>query len=393
MQRKTCSFFLFLAALMGLIVNIGCGGVTSASAGGSDNGVPASVSVSPATAALQTGATQQFTATVTGLSSTSVTWSASAGSITASGLYTAPSTAGTYTITATSTADTTKSGSATVTVTTTPPAVSVSISPTSSTIQVGGTQQFTATVTGSSNTSVTWTASGGTVSNVGLYTAPSATGTYTVTATSVADTSKKASATVTVAAAATQLLSVSPSSIDFGSVLVGNSSSQTVTLTNTGTGSVTVTAANFTGGAFSISGGIVSLPVTIAAGASRTATVSFIPSVSGPFSGSISVVSNATNSPATVSLSGAGVAPQQHAVDLSWVGSTSSGVTGYYVYRSTVSGSGYAKINASSAAPTTTYTDSSVQSGLTYYYVVTAVDGSGNESTFSNQAQAVIPTP
>jgi len=41
----------------------------------------------------------------------------------------------------------------------------------------------------------------------------------------------------------------------------------------------------------------------------------------------------------------------------------------------------------------TSYTDNSVQAGQTYYYVVTAVDGSGNESVDSNQAQAVIPTP
>jgi fibronectin type 3 domain-containing protein len=75
------------------------------------------------------------------------------------------------------------------------------------------------------------------------------------------------------------------------------------------------------------------------------------------------------------------------------VGSPSAGVAGYYVYRSTTSGTGYAKLNAASVAPTTTYTDSSVQSGVTYYYVVTAVDGSGSESVFSNQATAVIPTP
>jgi hypothetical protein len=53
---------------------------------------------------------------------------------------------------------------------------------------------------------VTWTATGGTVSTTGLYTAPSTTGTYTVKATSVADTTKSASATVTVTAAATQLV-------------------------------------------------------------------------------------------------------------------------------------------------------------------------------------------
>jgi len=41
----------------------------------------------------------------------------------------------------------------------------------------------------------------------------------------------------------------------------------------------------------------------------------------------------------------------------------------------------------------TTYTDSTVQAGVTYFYVVTAVDSSGNESVYSNQASATVPTP
>src|ERR1035438_1210816 len=78
--------------------------------------------------------------------------------------------------------------------------VTVSISPVSAILLTGGTQQFTATVTGSRNSAVTWSATGGTVSSSGLYTAPTTTGTYTVTATSVADTTKSASAAVTVTA-------------------------------------------------------------------------------------------------------------------------------------------------------------------------------------------------
>jgi fibronectin type 3 domain-containing protein len=137
----------------------------------------------------------------------------------------------------------------------------------------------------------------------------------------------------------------------------------------------------------------LNLPTTIAAGASKNVTINFIPGVSGLASGSVSFVSNATNSPATVSLSGTGLAPLPHFVDLSWVGSASTGVVGYYVYRSTTSGNGYAKLNPGSAAPSTTYTDSTVQSGVTYYYVVTAVDSTGSESAFSNQSTAAIPIP
>jgi len=81
-----------------------------------------------------------------------------------------------------------------------PSGVAVSILPTATTVVSGGTQQFSATVTGSTNTAVTWTASAGSISSSGLFTAltVSANTTVTVTATSQADTSKTASSTVTV---------------------------------------------------------------------------------------------------------------------------------------------------------------------------------------------------
>jgi fibronectin type 3 domain-containing protein len=65
---------------------------------------------------------------------------------------------------------------------------------------------------------------------------------------------------------------------------------------------------------------------------------------------------------------------------------------GYNIYRSTVSGSGYSKINGTLNADTS-YTDSGVSSGQTYFYVAKAVDGNDVESGPSNEVQAVIPTP
>jgi hypothetical protein len=106
-------------------------------------------------------------------------------------------------VTATSQANTAKSASASVTVAA--PAVSISISPASATVSSAGTQQFTATITGSTNTAVTWTTSDGSISASGLYTAPtvSSNTTATVTATSQANTADSASASVTVDAAVT----------------------------------------------------------------------------------------------------------------------------------------------------------------------------------------------
>ncbi len=86
---------------------------------------------------------------------------------------------------------------------TTTPSVSVSLSPSSSSLQPGATTSFTATVTGPTNTSVTWQASGGIVTGTGTtisYKAPASAGSYTLTATSAADNTKKATATITVSA-------------------------------------------------------------------------------------------------------------------------------------------------------------------------------------------------
>ncbi|MGB9071575.1 MAG: hypothetical protein WCC22_02815, partial [Terriglobales bacterium] len=76
----------------------------------------------------------------------------------------------------------------------------------------------------------------------------------------------------------------------------------------------------------------------------------------------------------------------------SWNASDSQGVVGYNVYRGGVSGGPYSKINTSLDAGTN-YTDNQVVAGQTYYYVATAVDGNGDESTYSNEVPAVIPQP
>jgi fibronectin type 3 domain-containing protein len=89
-------------------------------------------------------------------------------------------------------------------------------------------------------------------------------------------------------------------------------------------------------------------------------------------------------------MTGTGTGQTQHTVDLSWT--AASGAVDYNIYRGTVSGGPYSMIN-SSPDSATTYTDSTVTSGLTYYYVVTAVNSDAQESGYSNQAQAVIPTP
>jgi fibronectin type 3 domain-containing protein len=76
-------------------------------------------------------------------------------------------------------------------------------------------------------------------------------------------------------------------------------------------------------------------------------------------------------------------------VALSW-NPSSSFVIGYNVYRASQSGGPYTRLNSSLQAGTT-YTDSGVASGTTYFYVTTAVDGNSQESAFSNETTSVIP--
>ena len=79
---------------------------------------------------------------------------------------------------------------------------------------------------------------------------------------------------------------------------------------------------------------------------------------------------------------------------MKWLQPDSGGspITGYNIYRGTVSGGPYSQVNIAVNADTT-YTDTTVLAGQTYFFVTTAVDSTGGESGFSNQATAAVPTP
>jgi hypothetical protein len=171
-----------------------------------------SLSLTPPSASLTAGQSQQFTATVSGTLNAGVYWSLSPsiGTV-AYGLYTAPATIATaqsITITATSAQDASVIASATINLAPSPaatPTVSIGLAPTTASVSAGQSQQFTASVSGTTNTAVTWSL----VPNVGtivkgVYTAPatvSSQQTVTVVATSVADSTKVASAAVQLQAA------------------------------------------------------------------------------------------------------------------------------------------------------------------------------------------------
>ena len=211
--RKAASSLLFIAILS----LTGCSGTIA-------NLVQApaisSVTVSCVSTSVQTGQTSQCSAKVngTGSFSQSVNWSAASGTITSSGLYTAPASmpaSGSDTIKATSTQNSTKYGTANISIATAaiqPTVSSVSVLATPSSITTAQTSTCSATVTGtgSYSTAVTWTATGGTITAGGVFT-PSGTGTGSCTAHSAQTgyTNISGAANITVTSAAFTITSIS----------------------------------------------------------------------------------------------------------------------------------------------------------------------------------------
>ena len=214
--------------------------------------------------------------------------------------------------------------------------------------------------------------------NVGASTAP---GTYPITVTaSGGGVQQTATVTVTVTGNPTFTLSASPTSLSIFQGMYGTSTLTTV-----------------------VSGGFSNAISLSASGMPNGVTVSFNPStIPAPGSGTstmtitVGMIPMGTY-PITVTATGGGIHQTvtinltiTAEVMLSWTASGSPGVAGYNVYRSTVSGGPYTKIN-STLDTTTAYNDTAVQDGVTYYYVTTAVNGQGQESSYSNESSAGVP--
>lgn len=221
-------------------------------------------------------------------------------------------------------------------------AVSVSCAPTS--IPASSTSLCSATVmgTGLFSTAVNWTTSDGSIGATTGLLAPSGKATAaTVTATSVLDPTKSGSFTVAIA--------LLPPTVNFS--ISGLPLSCTL---SDGTLSCSNAAA----------------PTTLTLACSNPNCV-----VTAP----------------TASISLGTTSGGAHSATLTWTASTST-VSGYRVYRGAVSGA-YGAPLARSLLTATTYTDTTAAAGATYFYVTTAVDSGGNESAFSNEVNASIPTP
>ena len=188
-SNGTCSPSVLCTAAVGWDGPTGRGSIAATSA----PPVLTTITVSPASASVQTGGTKQFSATGKDQfgqpmsPQPSFAWSVTGDStISSSGLVTAGATTGTFTVTAASGG---VSGTASVTVTAPPVLTTITVSPASASVQTGGTRQFSATGKDqfgqpmSPQPSFTWSVTGdSTISSSGLVTAGATTGTFTVTA-------------------------------------------------------------------------------------------------------------------------------------------------------------------------------------------------------------------
>ncbi|WP_414662972.1 DUF1800 family protein [Horticoccus sp. 23ND18S-11] len=211
-----------------VVVNGGLGGTTSSAVQLRVTAAPAvTVAITPASPSVPAGDTQTFQATVSGSTNTAVTWfvsdieggNAMVGTVSNTGLYRAPATPppSAVAVRATSAANPSVSATALVTVLPPPPppVVSVTVSPVSVSVAPAGTRQFTAVVSGTTTTTVTWSVNGvtggsaatGSITAAGLYTAP---------ATVAAPTTVSIRATSTVSAAASGTASVTIAPFDPG---------------------------------------------------------------------------------------------------------------------------------------------------------------------------------
>jgi len=295
-----------------------------------------------------------------------------------------------FTVVVTNSMGSATSNAATLTVNSAvPPAITTQ--PVSQSIATGQNASFSVAATGTAPLTFQWSKNGAAISGAtsSTYTTPAAViadngALFTVAVTNSAGSATSNAATLSVRVAVLAL-TANPTSLSFGSIAMPNSAMKTVTLTNSGDNNINISNVSISGSGFSATG--VPAGTILTVGQAATLNVTFAPVATGSVTGNVSVTSNATNSPTVTSLTGTGTA--SHSAALSWTASTST-VIGYNTYSSTATGGPYTKLTATPSAGTT-YSDTTVQSGQTYYYVVTAVDSNNNESILSNQVTTTIP--
>jgi hypothetical protein len=274
-----------------------------------------SISSQPASKTVTLGQAASFSVTATGTTPLSYQWQKNGAAISGatSSSYTTPATTSTdngaqFAVVVSNSVGKVTSSSATLTVNSAP---SITAQPTSKTVTAGQSATFAVTATGGAPLSYQWGKSGTAISGAtsASYTTPAETtgdngAQFSVVVSNSAGSVTSSAATLTVNAA-TLVLNASPASLSFGSIDTGATSSLGVTLTNSGNSSVTISGISTSGAGFSASN--MSSGTVLAPGQSAALNVTFAPTSTGGVTGGVTVASNATNSPATISVTGTGV--------------------------------------------------------------------------------------
>ena len=288
-------------------------------------GATPSFTTQPASQTVTAGQTAKFAVSATGSGTLTYQWKKNGTAISGATLsnYTTPATTSSdngakFTVAVTNSAGTVTSNAATLTVNA-PPAITSQ--PASKTVTAGQTATFSVSASGAAPLSYQWYKNGAALSGATAvsYTTAAATtadsgAQFAATVKNGLGTVTSGSATLTVNAA-TALLSASPVSLSFGSVDVDAGGTLVVTLKNSGTSNITISSVGTSGTGFNATG--LSSGTVLTPGQTATLNANFDPTSAGSVTGNLVVASNATNSPATISLSGTGV--QQSAVYRSWV--------------------------------------------------------------------------
>jgi hypothetical protein len=374
--------------------------VNTATAATPPSAVAPAITAQPASQTVTVGQSATFNVAATGTTPIAFQWMKNGSPISGavSSFYTTPAATAAdnstgFTVNVTNSAGTATSSSAVLTVTASVAAPTITTQPSNKSVLPGQTAAFSVTATGAAPITYQWSRNGSAISGAtsSAYTTPATTSAdnnaqFTVAVSNSVGNVTSSPAILTVGTA-TLVLNANPTALNFGSVNMSSSNNQTATLTNSGNANITISNVSVSGAGFIANG--VSTGLILAPGQSATLNATFTPASSGNLTGSVTIASNASNSPGTIALSGTGVAAVNHSVSLSWSASASS-VMGYNAYSSKVPGGPYTKLN-SSLTSAMSYTDSSVQSGQTYYYVVTAVDSKNTESAFSSEISALVP--
>lgn len=266
------------------------------------------------------------------------------------------------------------------------------------TVQISNVGQTTLNVT-----AISLTGNGFSLSSISVpfQLAPGANKTLTVTFTASSASTVNATLTITSDAPSSPMTvavqgngqtasaawQVTPTSLSFGTIPLQTTQTFPATIKNTGNASVTVGSVSISNAEWTTTG--LASGTTLAPGQVLSFAVVFDPTIAGNATGTLQVSSSSTSSVLTMSLAGTGTTAGQHTVTLNWNPSTSA-VSGYHIYRGSVSGGPYSLLN-STLDSGTSFVDSNVVNGTEYFYVTTAVDSSGVESVFSNEASATIP--